>query len=191
MNHLGEVDRGAILLHFFENKRLREVGTALGMTEDTAQKRVSRAVEKLRKLLFKRGVVLPAVALPGLLMTRAVSAAPAQLTTKVTAAGLNQTVLPTSVCSLLEQCTPWIGLPSAKTTAIVMATILVVGGGAAVSGQRLPRVRQLLLALQNTNSRLGQWQQDSPKTRQMPSRPCPYPLPRLSLRRHRPNRTRR
>jgi RNA polymerase sigma factor (sigma-70 family) len=131
MNHLGDIDRGAVILHFFENKRLREVGAALGMTEDTAQKRVSRAVEKLRKLLFKRGVVLPAVALPGLLMTRAVSAAPAQLTTNVTTVGLNQAGLPTSVYALLEQATPWAGLPSAKAIAIATVTILIVGGGAA------------------------------------------------------------
>jgi hypothetical protein len=76
--------------------------------------------------------VLPAVALPGLLMTRAVSAAPAQLTTKVTTAGLNQAGVSTSVYALLEQATPWSGLPSAKGIAIATAAILVVGGGATV-----------------------------------------------------------
>ena len=49
MNSLGEDDRAALLLRFFENKSLREVGTALGVSDDTAQKRVTRALERLRK----------------------------------------------------------------------------------------------------------------------------------------------
>ena len=44
---LGEKDRQAVLLRFFENKSLVEVGNAFGAGEDTARKRVSRALEKL------------------------------------------------------------------------------------------------------------------------------------------------
>ncbi len=46
---LDETDRAAVLLRYFENKSLREVGQQLGMSDDAAQKRVSRAVEKLRE----------------------------------------------------------------------------------------------------------------------------------------------
>lgn len=46
---LDDTDRAAILLRYFENKSLREVGVALGTSDDAAQKRVSRAVEKLRE----------------------------------------------------------------------------------------------------------------------------------------------
>jgi len=45
MAALDETDRAAILLRYFENKSLREVGEALGASDDAAQKRVSRAVE--------------------------------------------------------------------------------------------------------------------------------------------------
>jgi len=41
---LGETDRQAVLLRFFENKSLAEVGSSLGAGEDTARKRVSRAL---------------------------------------------------------------------------------------------------------------------------------------------------
>jgi RNA polymerase sigma factor (sigma-70 family) len=44
MHALDETDRTAVLLRYFENKSLREVGQALGTSDDTAQKRVSRAV---------------------------------------------------------------------------------------------------------------------------------------------------
>ena len=42
---LGEKDRQAVLLRFFENKSLAEVGNNLGTGEDTARKRVTRALE--------------------------------------------------------------------------------------------------------------------------------------------------
>src|SRR5581483_6385649 len=44
---LREKDRTALLLRFYENRPLREVGASLGVGEDTAQKRVASALEKL------------------------------------------------------------------------------------------------------------------------------------------------
>ena len=45
---LREKDRRAIVLRFYEGRNLREVGLALGASEDAAKKRVNRALEKLR-----------------------------------------------------------------------------------------------------------------------------------------------
>src|SRR6058998_2661691 len=45
MHALDDTDRTAVLLRYFENKSLREVGETLGTTDDTARKRVNRAVE--------------------------------------------------------------------------------------------------------------------------------------------------
>src|ERR1700733_13462308 len=42
MGRLGEADRNAIVLQFFENKNPQEVATALRLNEVTARKRVSR-----------------------------------------------------------------------------------------------------------------------------------------------------
>lgn len=76
---LGESERAAILLRFFENRSFREVGTALSITEDTAQKRVSRALDRLRGLLVRRGVPVSAVALASDLSAQALHGAPAAL----------------------------------------------------------------------------------------------------------------
>ena len=43
MDHLSESDRDAVVLRFFEDCDLRAVGKALGLTEEAARKRVSRA----------------------------------------------------------------------------------------------------------------------------------------------------
>lgn len=55
MEALDPPDRTAILLRYFEDKSLREVGQALGTSEDAAQKRVSRALDQLREFFSKRG----------------------------------------------------------------------------------------------------------------------------------------
>src|ERR1051325_7949302 len=55
---LSESDRAAILLRFYERKPLQEVGLRLGISEEAAKKRVSRAVDKLRTSLVQRDVTL-------------------------------------------------------------------------------------------------------------------------------------
>jgi RNA polymerase sigma factor (sigma-70 family) len=45
---LPDTDRSAVLLRFYEKKPLADVGRHLGVSEDAAKKRVSRALEKMR-----------------------------------------------------------------------------------------------------------------------------------------------
>src|ERR1041385_3468042 len=88
LNQLSDADRDAIVLRFFKQQDLRAVGASLGVGEDAAQKRVSRALEKLRGVLSRRGVAFTATALASLLATQTVTAAPAGLAVSVTTASL-------------------------------------------------------------------------------------------------------
>ena len=56
MGSLGEADRTAIVLRFFQNKSNREVAKALSISEPAAHQRISRAMEKSRKIFSRRGV---------------------------------------------------------------------------------------------------------------------------------------
>jgi RNA polymerase sigma factor (sigma-70 family) len=85
MHALNDSDRSAVLLRYFENKSLREVGEALGTSDDTAQKRVSRAVDRLREFLAKRGVTIGASGLVVVISANAVQAAPAGLAAAISA----------------------------------------------------------------------------------------------------------
>ena len=76
MGQLGETDRNAVVLRFFENKTAQEVGVALKLTEAAVHKRVNRALEKLRKLFMKRGVMLSAAVIAGTVLANSVQAAP-------------------------------------------------------------------------------------------------------------------
>jgi len=56
MHDLVEKDRVAILVRFFEQRSLAEVGEVLGVGENAARMRVDRALHRLRELLTQRGI---------------------------------------------------------------------------------------------------------------------------------------
>lgn len=85
---LGEADRAAVLLRFFEGHDYAGVGGRLGLGENAARMRVERAMEKLRAALDRRGVTSTTAALALALGNQAVLAAPAGLAATVTGAAL-------------------------------------------------------------------------------------------------------
>ena len=90
ITRLGNEDRSAILLRFFEHRDFHAVGEALGSSEDAARMRVKRALEKLHFLLKHRGVSLSVAALGAFLTTGVVTAAPVGLaltTSRIALAG--------------------------------------------------------------------------------------------------------
>src|SRR5580765_8052593 len=54
MLRLSQTERDALVLRYFEGQSFNEVGTALNANGETAKKRVTRALEKLRKIFTKR-----------------------------------------------------------------------------------------------------------------------------------------
>lgn len=69
-------DRDAVLLRFFEKRTLRDVGVHMGVAEDAAKKRVARALERLKRILFRRGLGVTVAVLAGVLSQHTVEAAP-------------------------------------------------------------------------------------------------------------------
>ena len=88
LDQLNQTDRDALLLRFFEQRSLAEIGSALGANEDAAGKRVKRALEKLRTELMRRGITTTGAALSTVISTHAVQLAPVGLATKLTGAAL-------------------------------------------------------------------------------------------------------
>jgi RNA polymerase sigma factor (sigma-70 family) len=85
MAQLREADRNAIVLRIYEQRPLEEVGVALGIGADAAQKRVTRALEKLRARLVKRGVTLTATVIAGAVAANSVQAASVALVQTISA----------------------------------------------------------------------------------------------------------
>jgi RNA polymerase sigma factor (sigma-70 family) len=82
---LQKADQDAVLLRFFAGKSLREVGGALGISDDAAQKRVNRALEKMRDYFARHGVVASTAVIAPAIAAHAVQMAPGALASAVTA----------------------------------------------------------------------------------------------------------
>jgi RNA polymerase sigma factor (sigma-70 family) len=120
---LNDDDREALLLRYFKNQDLRTVGAALGISDDAAQKRVSRAVERLRELFARRGLTVGAGGLAAVLAVNAVQAAPAGLAATISTAALGGT----AVTAALTTATKAIAMTTLQKS-LILATLTVVAG---------------------------------------------------------------
>jgi RNA polymerase sigma factor (sigma-70 family) len=88
LGELSDRDRDAVWLRFFEEKSFGEIGARWQIGENGARMRVERALEKLQRLLTRRGITSTASALSAVLANHAVVAAPVGLAATVTGAAL-------------------------------------------------------------------------------------------------------
>ena len=147
VDSLDATDRSAILLRFFENKSLREVGTALGASEDAAQKRVTRAVEQLRTFFLRRGVAVTAAGLVTDLSAHALQVAPA---------GLGSTISSAAVFSGAASATVETSHLIAMTTlqkSVAVAIFAVIGGAGLYQTRLVARQSDELTALRAQHER--------------------------------------
>src|SRR5262249_17306978 len=83
LDELGGSDRDVLLLRYFQNRSASQIAQIFDITEVAAQKRVSRATERLRDLFTKRGISVGVPALVAAVSANAVQAAPASLITTI------------------------------------------------------------------------------------------------------------
>ena len=88
INELPERDRVIIFLRFFGTKSAREIAASLRVSEEAAQKRVTRAVDRLRRIFARDGVTLSAAALATIFASNASAAVPPGLSLSVTTGAL-------------------------------------------------------------------------------------------------------
>jgi len=135
LNRLGEKDRQAVLLRFFENKSLAEVGYSLGSGEDAARMRIKRALEKLRRFFLKRGVVSTSALIGEAISSNCLQAVPIGLAATVTATTAKGSAVAASTLTLV------------KGTLNIMAwiktkTAILIGAGAAVASAAILTLQQ-------------------------------------------------
>jgi RNA polymerase sigma factor (sigma-70 family) len=189
MSQLGDEDREALLLRFFGSHDFRAIGQSLGVSDDAAQKRVSRALEKLRFHLTSRGVTTSAAALLVALSAHVVQAAPAGLATVLSNVALAGSTLGATAAVTATKTVAMTTLQKAiigATLAVAVGTGVYEARQASVSrsqvqtlqqqqGPLAERIEQLtrerdsaaskLAALQKDNERLTRDTADLPKLR--------------------------
>ena len=151
LSQLGESDRDALLLRFFERKTAREIGERLGLSEEAAQKRVTRALERLRSFIAKEGLALPSATLAGAISLQAVQAAPVGLASTVAFGATAASAGGTGTATLLKFMT----ITKLKTT-IVGATLVAAVSIPILQQRSLARLRSEQAALEKQNQQLAE-----------------------------------
>lgn len=127
MSELNEEDYDVLVLRFYKSLDYRAVGAAMELSDDAAQKRVSRALDKLRELLSRRSIRTSTAALSIAIAANAVQAAPAGLATSISCAALAGTAASTSTIIAATQTIAMTTLQKSlvAATVAVLATVEV------------------------------------------------------------------
>ena len=136
MAHLGKKDCDAVILRFFKEKSAREVAATMQVNEGAAQRRILRALEKLRIFFTKRGVSSTAAIIAGAISANSVQAAPVALAKSVTTVAIVKGAAASgSTLTLIKGALKIMAWEKMKTTALASVVILLAAGTTMVAAQ--------------------------------------------------------
>ena len=129
MGHLSENDRNVVVLRFFQNQSAAEIGDALGIDSAAAQKRITRAVGRLRKFFAKRSVTHSMELITGAISANSIQAAPVALAKSVTAMAMTKSAAASgSTLTLVKGVLKLMTWTKAKMAVVTGACVLVAAG---------------------------------------------------------------
>jgi uncharacterized protein (TIGR03435 family) len=156
MGRLGEKERDAIILRFFERKSFQEIGVAIGASENAAKKRVSHGLEKLRKRFAQHGIASTTTALAETISANSIQFPPAALAKSVTTMALAKgAAASTSTLTLIKGALKIMAWTKAKMALVVIAGVLLAAGTTSVviSKIKSPSVDESLWEMKPENLR--------------------------------------
>ena len=112
-------------MRFYQNQDLRSVGRAFGVSDDAAQKRVGRALDKLRGSLLRRGITGTAAGISLVISANAVQAAPAGLAVAISAAAVGTAAISTS--TIAATTTKVIAMTTLQKAAVITFCTAAIG----------------------------------------------------------------
>ena len=129
MGRLGEKDRNALVLRFFEGKSFQEIGAVFGVSENAARKRTNHAMEKLRTYFSQCGVTSTTKMIAGAISANSVQAAPAMLAKTVTAVALAKGATASiSTLTLIKGALKIMAWSNAKTAVFATVAVMLTAG---------------------------------------------------------------
>jgi len=155
MSELNESDYDFLVLRFYKSLDYRAVGVALGLSDDAAQKRVSRALDKLAKILCRRGIGASAAALSAAIAANAVQAAPAGLAVSISSAALASAATSTST---LIAATKTIAMSTLQKS-LVVATVAILATVEIHQARQASALRRQVQTLQEQQAPLAEQNQ--------------------------------
>jgi uncharacterized protein (TIGR03435 family) len=144
-----------LVLRFFEDWNFKEVGAALGASEDAAKMRVNRALEKLRKFFERRGVSSTTAIIAGTISANSVQAAPVALAKSVTAVAIVKGAAASgSTLTLIKGALKIMAWTKAKTAIVAGAVVLLAAGTTTVTIKEIQEHRTYPWQIAGNDSRV-------------------------------------
>jgi uncharacterized protein (TIGR03435 family) len=169
MGKLNAADRALLVLRFYENKSGTEAAALLGIREDAAHKRVTRAIEKLRKFFVKRGVTLSGAAIAGAVSANSVQAAPVALVKTISAVAVAKgAAASTSTLTLIKGALKIMAWTKMKTVIVASTVVLLAAGTTTVAVKEIQEHKTYLWQIGNFDERV--LNEQPPQVRLLPSK---------------------
>jgi RNA polymerase sigma factor (sigma-70 family) len=131
MEQLRASDHDALVLRYFQNQSLADIGAAMGIAERAAQKRVNRALEKLRKFFLQRGVSSTTATIAETISAHSIQTVPAGLAKLVTVAAIAKgATASASSLTLVKGALKIMAWTKTQTAIAVSAGLLLAAGTA-------------------------------------------------------------
>ena len=155
MSRLGASDRTLLALRFYENKTGAEAAVLLGIGEEAAHKRTSRALEKLHRYFSQHGISSTTQIIAGAISGNATQTAPAAMAGTVTIMALAKgATASASTAALIHGALKVMTWTKTKTT-IVTAIVLLLAGGSTFTAVKVVRHARQAATLASS---LGSWE---------------------------------
>jgi hypothetical protein len=139
MARLRARDRDAIVLRYFENKNFCDVGAALGVSKFAAQKRVDRAVEKLRTIFGRLGIHSSTTAIAETVSAHSVQVVPSELARSMAVVAISKGSIATaSTLTLLQSSMKLMTWLKIKLALGIAAAVLVATTATLALSQMTP-----------------------------------------------------
>jgi RNA polymerase sigma factor (sigma-70 family) len=133
MTGLGATERDALVMRYFQNKSMAQVAESLGVAENTAQKRVGRALDKLQKFFAKRGIHSSTETIAESISTNSIQPVSLALAKSVTAAALAKGATATSsTLTLVKGALKLMAWTKTQTVIVASVAVALLGGGAGI-----------------------------------------------------------
>lgn len=147
LDDLDEQTREVLIQHFFQGRTTKDIAAAQNISQPTASRRVESGVAQLRDKLRKKGILVGAAALVGLLGENAVQAAPAVVLKELgkialvggqaaAATGIGATV---SASSAGAKAAATGLLAGVKAKVVTAAAVTVIGVGSVITYNHVTR----------------------------------------------------
>ena len=166
MASLGETDRAVLALRYFENQTAAEIGRTLKLNEETAKKRVNRALEKLHRFFNKRGISSTTSILAGAISANSVSAAPAGLAKTISVVAIAKgAAAGTTTLTLVKGALKIMAWTKAKMAATAGLALILATGTSIVIVKEVRSPKAIHLAadvLPQTPEELNAWYVEPP-----------------------------